>query len=76
MNKRCFMNSKRNNIGNLQHSLALQPSIPSPWLYHSLLPDRMQGSVLGWRLTFPQVGFAPTGYCAFFSALPFFFSRF
>jgi hypothetical protein len=34
----------------------------------NLLPDRMQGSVLRWWLSFPQVGFAPTGYYEFCSA--------
>jgi hypothetical protein len=43
-------------------SLALRPSIPSPWLHSSLLPVLgYWGSVLSWQLTFHQVGFSPTG---------------
>ena len=42
-------------------SFILRPGIPSLQLHIGLLPDRVWGSVLRWRLAFPHAGFAPAG---------------
>jgi len=51
-------------------SRALQPSIPSHGFTNSLLPARVQGSVLRWRLAVPQVGLSPNWIAWSFSAHP------
>ncbi len=47
--------------GLITFTFRLWPGIPSPQLHTSLLPGWVWGSVLRWWLTFPQVGFSPTG---------------
>ncbi|KAF5414134.1 MAG: hypothetical protein C5S48_09995 [Candidatus Methanogaster sp.] len=41
---------------------------PTPQLHNSPLPGWVWGSVLRWRLAFPQAGFSPAGECEFISA--------
>jgi len=43
----------------------LRPGIPSPLHHIGLLPDRVWGSFLRWRLAFPHAGFSQLANLSF-----------